>query len=137
MQAINVKNNGEIKMAYNYSNDYGSYNTKKWADLLNQASNQASNQAANQTSNQASNETSNQTSNQTTGNQSTNEQTSSQSSNQTSNQTSNQADNCGNSMNNASQYSQAFTDFSGLDAIDQAKFQQNRQAQKNTPPDQV
>jgi hypothetical protein len=40
-------------------------------------------------------------------------------------------------MNNASQYSQAFTDFSGLDAIDQANFQQNRQSQKTTPPDQV
>ncbi|MDR0986779.1 MAG: hypothetical protein LBL98_03685 [Ruminococcus sp.] len=103
----------EHKMAYNYSNDYGSYNTKKWADLLNQTSNQTSNQASNETSNQT----------QTTGDQSTIDRTS--------NQTSNQADNCGNN------YSQAFTDFSGLDAIDQMNFQQNRQSQKTTPPDQV
>jgi hypothetical protein len=47
-------------MAYNYSNDYSSYNTKKWADML--AGQQSANQ---QTSNQTSNQTSsNQTSNQ-------------------------------------------------------------------------
>jgi hypothetical protein len=106
-------------MAYNYSNDYGSYDTKKWADLLNQTNNQTSNR---ETANQ---QTSDQTSNQQTSNQ------------QTSNQT--------------SAYSQAFTDFSGIDSIDemnncgqnyqqnyqQNNYQQNRQSQKTTPPDQV
>jgi hypothetical protein len=118
-------------MAYNYANDYSNYNTKKWNTGIDgqQQQNGWDQNGMNQQTNQ-------QTNQQFGTNQNGQNCGNSQSSQNCGTNQSGQ--NCGNAIDNqtSQNYSnyqtQSFTDFSGLDSVEN-----NRRSQKYTPPSQT